>query len=160
VSGSAYWAGWRIARCVTTLSDGSGGLVLDGWGGIHAFAVSPHAQPVLAVISGYWANWDIARSIVLLPGSTATAYRGYVLDGYGGLHGFASAGTALPPPVSSAGHYWPGWDIARSVVMVPTSSTRGYVVDGYGGFHPFGLAPAVSTPAYLSAPLIHAASVG
>jgi Subtilase family len=147
VTGNAYWSGWNIARSVATFSDGKGGLVLDGWGGVHAFAVSPNAQPAAARTTGYWANWDIARNLVLLAGSTRTSYRGYVLDGYGGLHAFASVGTALPPTVATP-YYTSGSDSARSVVMVPGSSSQGYVVDALGGFHPFGSAPPVLTGNY------------
>jgi hypothetical protein len=160
ISGNAYWPGWSIARGLATFSDGSGGLVLDGFGGLHPFAVGAHAQPAASTISGYWGNWDIARGVVLLPGSHASSYQGYVLDGFGGLHPFASAGTALPQSVPISG-YWPNWDIARSVVMVPGSSTDGYVVDGVGGFHPVGSAPSVLTPNYgASGATVRGASAG
>jgi hypothetical protein len=146
-TGQGYWYNWDIARGVATFPDRSGGVVLDGWGGVHPFAVSPNAGPAPASMSGYWYNWDIARSIVLLPGSTASSYQGYVLDGWGGLHPFASSPSHMPPQPTISG-YWSGWDIARSVVLDPGSSTDGYVVDGYGGFHQFGAAPAVTMPNY------------
>jgi hypothetical protein len=65
----------------------------------------------------------------------------YTLDGYGGLH---ADGTA---PAMSAGTYWPGWNIARSIALFPDAS-GGYVLDGYGGVHPFGSAPAVTGYSY------------
>ena len=40
--------------------------------------------------------------------------RGYVLDGFGGLHGFSTPTSSAPPTVTS-GSYWQGWDIARGV---------------------------------------------
>ena len=43
---------------------------------------------------------------------------GYELDGYGGLHRFGGA----PRFVASA--YWPGWDIARGVVLVEGEGDR------------------------------------
>ena len=34
--------------------------------------------------------------------------------------------------------YWPGWKIARDVVLVSgNGSHSGYILDGYGGLHPF-----------------------
>lgn len=68
---------------------------------------------------------------------------GYVLDVWGGLHGFASAGPA--PPSTKGGPYWPGWSIARSVALLP-SGTGGYVLDGYGGLHPFAVGPGPAPP--------------
>jgi hypothetical protein len=158
---TGYWRGWDIARGVATFSNGSGGVVLDGWGGVHPFAAGSNPVPVGATVTGYWPGWDIARSVVLLAGSTAASYQGYVLDGWGGLHPFASAGAAMPPPVPNQNFYWPGWDIARSVVMVPGSVTAGYVIDGYGGFHTFGSALMPFTPNYgVNAPLVRSAAVG
>ena len=69
---------------------------------------------------------------------------GYVLDGFGGLH---PVGGAEP---ASAG-YWVGWDIARGVVLLPSSTQAapaGYVLDGWGGVHPFGAAPTVAVEGY------------
>ncbi|MDQ6938090.1 MAG: S8 family serine peptidase [Actinomycetota bacterium] len=159
VSGNAYWYAWSIARDLATFSDGSGGVVLDGWGNVHPFAVGNAAQPVAAVVSAYWSGWDIARGMVLLPGSTANNYAGYVLDGWGGLHPFASIGRVMPAALDS-GFYHPGWDIARSALLAPGSSTTaGYVVDGYGGFHPFGSAPAVIMPNYgIDGLIVHGAA--
>jgi hypothetical protein len=155
---TAYWPGWDIARGVATFPNGSGGMVLDGFGGVHPFTVGSNPLPVGATVTGYWPGWNIARSIVLLPGSTAASYQGYVLDGFGGMHAFASSAANLPPSIAVTA-YWPGWDIARSVVMDPGSQTNGYVVDGYGGFHSFGSAVTpVVTPNYgVNAPLVHGA---
>jgi hypothetical protein len=68
-----------------------------------------------------------------------------VLDGYGGLHPFNGAG-----PLSS-NVSWPGWDIARSVWLLPGSTPAvpgGYVLDGYGGPHPFNGAPTLASYPY------------
>lgn len=142
--GGSYWPGWDIARAMTLLPDGSGGLVLDGLGGLHPFtSAGVVASPV---VTGYWSNWDIARGVVLLPNSSGSSYAGYVLDGWGGLHPFASRGRALPAaPVVSG--YWPGYDIARGLTMIP-GTAMGYVVDGLGGFWPFDGAPSVQSPNY------------
>jgi hypothetical protein len=146
-NGNAYWPGWNIARSVAMFPDGTGGVVLDAFGGVHPFAAGANPQPPAAMTSGYWPGWDIARSLVVLPTSTSAAYRGYVLDAYGGMHPFSSAGTS-PPPAIATPYYAPGLDSARAVVMVPGSGTAGYVVDGWGGFHAFGSAQAAASPNY------------
>ncbi|MBV8527687.1 MAG: Ig-like domain repeat protein [Candidatus Dormibacteraeota bacterium] len=128
--------GWPIARGIALDSSGSGGYVLDGWGGVHAFGTAP---PVLE--TGYWPYWDIARGIVL----RADGKSGYVLDGFGGIHPFGAAGD-MPPSVSQTG-YWAGWDIARAIVL-RSDGVSGYVLDGWGGVFPFGGAPNVGITGY------------
>ena len=89
-----------------------GGYVVDGFGGIHSFAIG--ANPPPAAVSGgpYWLGWDIARGIAVLPDGTG----GYVVDGFGGVHSFA-IGANPPPPDVSGGPYWLGWDIARGIAL-------------------------------------------
>ena len=139
--GGGYWPGWQIARAAVLLSDASGGYTLDGFGGLHQFG----AAPIIAGAAYF--GWDIARDVVLLPGSTSRAAAGYTLDGYGGLHAFGGA------PVANGGPYWPGWDIAKKVKLLP-DGTGGYVLDGYGALHPFAVgnnvAPRSVTTAYWS----------
>ena len=63
---------------------------------------------------------------------TIRAYGGYVLDGFGGVHGYS-----LAPLISDSTHaYWSGNDIARGLVVRP-DGTSGYTLDGYGGVHNF-----------------------
>ncbi len=142
--GGPNWPGWNIARSLAVFPDGSGGLVLDGFGGLHPFTTGGTAAA--PVWTGYWGGWDIARGLVLLPGSSASSYAGYVLDGWGGLHPFASTGRTMPSTPAVSG-YWPGWDIAHAVALIP-SSAKGYVVDGFGAFWPFGGALNVDSPNY------------
>ncbi len=107
------------------------------------FTLTP--VPLPAASGGpYWLGWDIARGVALLPDESG----GYVLDGFGGLHPFASTGKAPPPVVGNA--YWPNWDIARGVALLPDGS-GGYVVDGYGGIHPFAVKGTSSKPPPLTA---------
>jgi hypothetical protein len=127
------WPAWDIARQMVLLPNGHGGYVLDGYGGLHAFAIGHHPVPAAAHGGPYWPNWDIARSFVLLP----KGHGGYVLDGYGGIHPFG-IGAHPVPHVAHGGSYWPNWDIARSVALLPDGH-GGYVLDGYGGVHPFGI---------------------
>jgi len=130
---------------VVIFSDGTGGYVLDGYGGLHGFGVGRPAPPD-PKLTAYWNGWTIARDVVLIPGT----HSGYVLDGYGGLHPFAAPGEAMPPSFTD-GTYWQGWDIARGVWLLPSPTLgkpEGYVLDGYGGVHPVGGAPAVSPTPY------------
>lgn len=132
-SGSHYW-GWDIARDFAFLPDGTGGFVLDGFGGLHPFRVNGSTAPLTAQGYSYW-GWDIARKVVIFPDGTG----GYVLDGWGGVHPFGINGPA-PAAVTNivATSYWPGWDIARDVQLVPGNGNHtGYVLDGFGGLHPF-----------------------
>lgn len=131
----AYF-GWDIARGIQlapwATPANPAGWTLDGWGGIHPFGGAP------AVADGahaYWANWDIARGFVVFPDTALGTVRGYILDGWGGLHGFAGGGAIRPLDPQSTGYWW-GWDIARSIALLPQSHT-GYVLDGWGGLHGF-----------------------
>jgi hypothetical protein len=59
---------------------------------------------------------------------------GYTLDAFGGVHPFGDS-----PPVTTTG-YWPGWSIAKAIVMDPCDMAgqySGWVLDGFGGLHPF-----------------------
>jgi hypothetical protein len=74
---SAYWNGWDIARSIALLGNGSGGYVLDGWGGIHPFgAANPMAD------SAYWPQWDVARGLAI----NYSGLSGVVVDALNGLH--------------------------------------------------------------------------
>ncbi|MHB8571552.1 MAG: hypothetical protein ACYDAY_01150 [Candidatus Dormibacteria bacterium] len=127
---TGYWAGFDIARGLAVRPDHKSGYVLDGYGGVHPFGVTPPAVPQQPP---YW-GWDIGRAIALDP-ADANGASGYVLDGYGGVHPFGGAA-----PVTS-NDYWPGFDIARALVVNPRTTqypyVTGYVLDGYGGIHPF-----------------------
>jgi hypothetical protein len=105
----------------------SGGYVLDGWGGLHAFGGAPTTRT-----SSFWPGWDIARGV----GFNDTGNGGWVLDGWGGLHPFGGA------PVVFGGASFPGRDLARGI-GVNDAGPGGWVLDGWGGLHPFGGAPVV-----------------
>jgi hypothetical protein len=71
----------------------------------------------------------------------ATPTTGYVLDGYGGIHPFAPAGTDLPAQPSSSG-YSPGNDIVKGIAFDPETGSgaevKAYMSDGAGGtVYPF-----------------------
>src|SRR5205085_1557256 len=92
---SATW-NWNIARRLVILPNGTGGYVLDGWGGLHPFSIGSNPMPPAASGGPYWKGWDIARGIVLLRNGNG----GYVLDGYGGVHSFAIGSNPMPPAAS------------------------------------------------------------
>jgi hypothetical protein len=54
---------------------------------------------------------------------------GFVVDAWGGIHGFGSA------KVVAASAYWPGWDIVRGIAI--DGHGNGTVLDAWGGRHPF-----------------------
>jgi hypothetical protein len=116
--------GWDIARDLAVMPDGGGYVVLDGWGGVHAFGTA-RSLPI-AQIGTYWPGWDIARRVAV----TSTGRGVAVLDGWGAIHGGGDA----PTMVRS---FWRGWDIARGLAFTPDN--RGtYVLDGWGGVHTAG----------------------
>ena len=128
----ALFGTFRIARAVAMLPNGTGGYILDGWGGPHPFGT---ALPTNG--AAYWPGWDIARGIVLVPDGIGGAIGGYVLDGWGGMHPFGIGGNALPRKIT-VGPFWNGWDIARGVV-INRAGDGGYILDGWGGIHPFAV---------------------
>jgi hypothetical protein len=78
--------------------------------------------------------------------------RGLLLDAFGGLHPSAVPGISRAGPAStSGGPYWPGWDIARGIAVLP-GNAGGYVLDGWGGLHPFSVAGRPAPPAVTSGP--------
>ncbi len=127
---SAYWPHLDVARDFAFLPDGSGGYVLDAFGGLHPFSVNGKPMPPATSIDSYWPNWYIAKRVVIFSDGTG----GYVLDAFGGVHGFG-IGHPRPPAVSLTG-YWPNWDIARDLALIP-GTHAGYVLDGWGGLHAF-----------------------
>lgn len=118
----------------------SGGYTLDGFGGVHRFAVGSGALPPAAMGAGYWNGWDIARGIAL----TSDSRGGYTLDGFGALHPFG-VGTTAEPPAATGTPYWLGWDAARGVALMPNGA-GGYIVDLFGGIHRFRVGSSALPP--------------
>jgi hypothetical protein len=118
-----YWPGWNIARSVVLLPNSTdtsvAGYLLDGYGGLHPFAVSHGLPPAIVRQQwvNYWQGWDLARDFVLLSSSDTAATSGYLLDGFGGAHPIA-ANQPLPPAITVAAeiNYWPGYDVAKVIV--------------------------------------------
>jgi hypothetical protein len=95
------------------LPNGTGGYVLDGFGGLHPFRVGGRNVP--AVHGGpYWPGWDIARGVAILPDGTG----GYIVDGSGGVHPFGIGSHAPPPQPGAGAPYFPGQDRAEGIAFV------------------------------------------
>ena len=90
------------------LPDGTGGYVLDGWGGLAPVRRSAITRRRPRASAGYWNGRGIIAGggVSIMPDGTG----GYVLDGFGGLHPFAIGTIRYRPP--RAPGYWQGWDIA------------------------------------------------
>jgi hypothetical protein len=94
----------------------------------------------------------ISKSLPPPPTRQVTS-NGYVLDGWGGLHGWST--NKAKPADPEGGPYWSGWDIARGVSvqkpgLTPDSQTMPYVwgavVDGWGAAHIFRVATGSAAP--------------
>jgi|GEM_PF-1908521 Subtilisin-like serine proteases len=135
ISGGPTFA-FNAVRGIAIAPEGTGGYVVDLYGGIHRFRIgSSSPLPPAATGGPYWLGWDIVRGIAV-----SSKGGGYVIDGFGGLHPWGS-GAGAPPAATHDGPYWSGFDIARGVV-VNDNGTNGYVVDGYGGVHRFRIGSA------------------
>ena len=67
------------------------GYVLNGYGGMYPFTAPGETKPVVPAGAPYWSGHDIARGFFMLPGSTAAAPGGYILDCAGGLNPWGNA---------------------------------------------------------------------
>jgi spore germination protein YaaH len=140
---SAWTSGNTTVASTATSSLGFNGLyTLDAYGGVHADNSGPLDS------TSYWPGWSIVRAAEAVPGATAPQ-SGFILDGWGGLHPYGAAGLSETSP--GAGHYWPGFDIARDFAFLP-DGTGGFVLDGYGGLHPFRVNGSTAALAAQGAP--------
>jgi hypothetical protein len=150
-----YWSGRDIVRGVAlrsadpTTCASFGGYTLDGYGGIHPFGINGKNPPLRPRDGPWWGNTktDIARDIALVPVNPrnldSPPAGGFVLDGFGGLHYF-TIDPAVQAPVITGAPWWPGYDIARGIIVITDPSLTagyrgGYVVDAKGGLHPFAV---------------------
>ncbi|HKR99707.1 MAG TPA: C39 family peptidase [Candidatus Dormibacteraeota bacterium] len=125
----------------------TGGVVLDGWGGLHPFG----GYNLDTTGAPYWPGYDIARALVVRNDGAG----GWLLDGAGAVHAFGRA--------KDVGDHltWPGQDVARALVITSydaagdtgelqdgSDAVQGYILDEHGGVNPFGGAPRLTIPAY------------
>ena len=152
VTVTGYWPNWDVARALAlNPCDGAtqiSGWVMDAFGGLHPFADAGTPMPALPDTTAYWPGWAIANDFVAFCQTVGSVQHaeGCVLDGFGGLHPWADSSQVPMPPCAGSG-YWPGWDIATKLSVIP-GSDQGYVMDGFGGIHPFNGAPAHSPSGY------------
>jgi hypothetical protein len=153
VAVTGYWPGWTIARsiqmdpCDTAVQ--YSGWVMDGFGGLHPFAAAGTPMPAAPYTTGYWPGWTIANDFTAFcinVGGVAHA-AGCVLDGFGGLHPWADSSAVIGDVSCNGTGYWPGWDIATKITVIP-GQDYGYVMDGFGGLHPFNGASTVNPSGY------------
>ena len=122
------------ARVAWAAPSATGGVTLDGYGGLYPFG----GLSLNTAGRASW-NWDIARAITVRGDGSG----GWTLDGLGGIHPFGAAAAINSPA------YWT-WDIARTMVVSSRDAggqpdgRQGYLLDGYGGVHSWGGAPALS----------------
>jgi hypothetical protein len=157
--GPGWWSGRDVAQGVAFAAEAiadyqyGGGVVVDAFGGLHRFNEPAFRAGVTSPSRGWsWPGWDIARGVAM-DRIARTGYQpqppsqveqphdaaGLVLDGWGGLHPFTLGPSVAPPVVTpGTGPYWPGWDVARDLAILPGGG-GGYVLDAWGGLHPFGL---------------------
>lgn len=107
------------------------GIVVDDWGGLHAYHEGSGTLPTFAG-GPYWPGQDVARGVAAIPGQG-----GVEVDDWGGLHTFSINGSPVPG-APQGGPYWPGQNVARGVAVLSDGS-GGYVVDDWGALHPFSL---------------------
>jgi Papain-like cysteine protease AvrRpt2 len=133
------WPNKDVAYSLALFPDGTGGYVLNAWGGLDAVGSAP------AIDSGAGLTvFGIAHAIVMTPWSSSADPEGYLLDGYGGIHPFGGA------PVITGNATWSS-DVARAMVLTADSTrawVKGYTLDAHGGISPFGGAQPVSGNAY------------
>jgi hypothetical protein len=136
VRGAPYWTGWDIARGIAVLPDGSGGYVLDGFGGLHPFRIGNGTMPPTITDAPYWNGWDIARGVSILPDGSG----GYVLDGYNALHPFTIHGPkpSLPNPYRL--RYGADFSTSTGITtpFLQSGRTGGWITDVYGDVFSYG----------------------
>lgn len=113
-----YYPGRNIARDLwldpASTTGSSSGYELDGYGGFHPWAAGAAVLPPNMAVYPYYPGVDIARIMWFQPNATSASSTGYQLDGYGGIHPFASPGNNRPNDFTDYA-YFTGRDIARAL---------------------------------------------
>jgi len=106
-------------------------LIVTGQAG-HQYAYQARTRS-----AGGTSAWSSSVTTTVAAGALSPRPFGtlYTVDGWGGVH------AADSPPVGITA-YWPGWNIARALKVLP-GGQAGLVLDGYGGLHAFGAPVAV-----------------
>lgn len=127
---------YAVGRFGAVVEETSGIPMSPSWSGYTDFGQDDAVRDVVLVGAGGGSGPPPLSTMAQYAWRAELGPRGGVtLDGFGGLHPFGG----LPLNTSGA-PYWPNWDVARAVTIIPDAS-GGWVLDGWGGVHPFGAAP-------------------
>jgi GH18 family chitinase len=80
-----------FARDIVLIPGTLSGYVLNGYGGMYPFTAPGETTPARPAGAPYWYLHNVARGFFMLPGSTAAAPGGYILDCAGGLTPWGNA---------------------------------------------------------------------
>jgi hypothetical protein len=109
-------------------------------GGVHRLTVAA---------TSIWGTDPTPADFTWRVGNATPSAAGFVVDGFGGLHPVTVGNAPVATPHD--GPYWPGWNIARGVALMPDGS-GGYVLDAFGGLHPFAIGSSSAPPATRDGP--------
>ena len=137
----AVWFADHSVRADTRVWDFGDGTGSTEVSPAHLFT-TPGDVTVTLTVTGVGGTNSSSQVIHVLPATARTG--GYSLDGFGGLHAFSIGTTPTAPEVHGTA-YWPNWDIARGVAVLPDGS-GGYTLDGYGGLHRFRIGAGGTPP--------------
>ena len=112
------------------LPNGTGGYVVDGYGGLHPFSIGSGATPPAVHGAPSWVGQDMAEGITILPDGSG----GYVVDRTGALHPF-SIGSGSTPPTPT--HVFVSSTRRVLGVGLLSDGRGGLTVDGTGVLHRF-----------------------
>jgi hypothetical protein len=124
-----FWSwvvGSSVVVALATFGIGSVGTATAGaaqGGTVRASSVDTTGAP-------YWPGWDIATGVALLHDGTG---RGYVLDGFGGIHPFGSP----TPPAMIPTKYVQGQVVAHNMAL-EGNDLKGAVINTHATPYPFG----------------------
>ncbi len=111
----AYFPNFSIARDFSLLpnstSASASGFTLDGWGGLHPLNAGLASAPTQPGDFPYFPSFDIARSVRVASDATGQGPRGWILDGYNGIHPFGGAARVYTAP------YFSGQDVATQLAL-------------------------------------------
>jgi len=135
---------YAVGRFGAVVEETSGTPMSPSWSGYTDFGQDDAVRDV--VLAGAGGGGSAAPPLSTMAqyawGAALGPRGGVTLDGFGGVHPFGGL------PLNTAGApYWPNWDIARAVALLPDAS-GGWVLDGWGGVHPFGAAPGLTGTPY------------
>jgi hypothetical protein len=149
VSNAPYWRGWDIVRGIALRHSGSGGYVLDAWGGVHPFGGAPALVP-----SHYTRNRPFAVGLGLAGDDAG----GVVINLSGHVYDFGVVASTVTTCGKPANIPLRGLSFDPTPVSGPPVSylKHGATIDALGGIHLLCGSPALDTtgaPAWMHFPI-------